>query len=84
MVVSLKKKPSKNSYSPEVTYQFPKVNTAKWQFTWPTLRFFISFIVISGSNQVVVKRMYMKKCLLSNDCNEYCDIVFGNVVGITA
>lgn len=28
MVVSLKKKPSKNSYSPEVTYQFPKVNAA--------------------------------------------------------
>lgn len=28
VVVSLKKKPSKNSYSPEVTYQFPKVNAA--------------------------------------------------------
>lgn len=26
VVVSLKKKPSKNSYSPEVTYQFPKVD----------------------------------------------------------
>lgn len=25
VVVSLKKKPSKNSYTPEVTYQFPKV-----------------------------------------------------------
>lgn len=87
VVVSLKKKPSKNSYSPEVTYQFPKVNAAKWQFTWRTLRFFIYLIVISGSNQVVVeiagKRMYIKKCLLCNDFNEYCDIVFGNVVGIT-
>lgn len=29
VVVSLKKKPSKNSYFPEVTYQFPKVKT--WQ-----------------------------------------------------
>lgn len=26
VVVSLKKKPTKNSYTPEVTYQFPKVN----------------------------------------------------------
>uniref|UniRef100_A0A3P9HM67 DENN domain containing 2B n=1 Tax=Oryzias latipes TaxID=8090 RepID=A0A3P9HM67_ORYLA len=29
VVVSLKKKPSKNSYIPEVTYQFPKVNITK-------------------------------------------------------
>lgn len=29
VVVSLKKKPSKNSYTPEVTYQFPKVRA--WQ-----------------------------------------------------
>lgn len=27
VVVSMKKKPNKNSYSPEVTYQFPKVKT---------------------------------------------------------
>lgn len=26
VVVSLKKKPTKNSFTPEVTYQFPKVN----------------------------------------------------------
>lgn len=30
VVVSLKKKPSKNSYFPEVTYQFPKVRA--WRF----------------------------------------------------
>lgn len=28
VVVSLKKKPTKNSYTPEVTYQFPKVSSA--------------------------------------------------------
>ncbi|MEQ2164206.1 DENN domain-containing protein 2B [Goodea atripinnis] len=44
VVVSLKKKPGKNSYTPEVTYQFPKVKacalskTCSWSFeanyTW--------------------------------------------------
>lgn len=30
VVVSLKKKPSKNAYAPEVTYQFPKVKPGFW------------------------------------------------------
>ncbi|KAJ3593980.1 hypothetical protein NHX12_006312 [Muraenolepis orangiensis] len=44
VVVSLKKKPSKNSYSPEVTYQFPKMREAEQrlkaipQFCFPDAR----------------------------------------------
>jgi hypothetical protein len=31
VVVSLKKKPSRNTYLPEVSYQFPKVRPSAWQ-----------------------------------------------------
>lgn len=35
VVVSLKKKPTKNSYTPEVSYQFPKVMTTwTWNQRW--------------------------------------------------
>lgn len=37
VVVSLKKKPSRNTYLPEVSYQFPKVSMPACLPSWPLL-----------------------------------------------
>lgn len=50
VVVSLKKKPSKNSYSPEVTYQFPKVNAADGKNNSTLCSFHFFFLKIQWEN----------------------------------
>ena len=56
VVVSLKKKPTKNSFSPEVTYQFPKVNTGQppqhWRIQY--LRHTLAFNMQTGNPVFVV------------------------------
>ncbi len=65
VVVSLKKKPTKNSYTPEVTYQFPKVNILYKKgrccfcFTVKMLHTDVSWKVL----KVVYTSRFIKECL---------------------
>lgn len=63
VVVSLKKKPTKNSYSPEVTYQFPKVKAATGSCCWSPLTTFTWGVARTQRVQIALKQSKQAKKL---------------------